>query len=43
MGAATPISFTRGQSPDFGVFLYLSFEHKFLDDKAAKSMARKLK
>jgi hypothetical protein len=34
VGAATPISFTRGQSPDYGVFLYLSFEHKFLEQKA---------
>jgi hypothetical protein len=35
-GAAAPISFTRGQSTDYGVFLYLSFEHSFLDKTAEK-------
>ena len=28
-GAAAPIGFVRGE-PDYGVFLYLSFEHSFL-------------
>jgi len=27
--AAAPIGFVRGE-PDYGVFLYLSFEHSFL-------------
>ena len=29
VGAGAPISFT-GSRTDYGVFLYLSFEHKFL-------------
>jgi hypothetical protein len=30
VGLATPIGFTRGNAPDYGAFLYLSFEHSFL-------------
>jgi len=33
VGAATPISFTQGRSTDYGVFLYLSFEHAFIEKK----------
>jgi Putative MetA-pathway of phenol degradation len=40
MGVGAPISFTRGKSTDYGVILYLSFEHKFLEEKAE---AKKLK
>lgn len=29
LGLATPISFTKGSAPDYGIFLYLSFEHSF--------------
>ena len=35
LGAAAPISFTQGKSTDYGVLLYLSFEHNFLENKAA--------
>jgi hypothetical protein len=34
LGLATPISFSRNaDKPDFGLFLYLSFEHNFLPPK----------
>lgn len=33
MGAAAPIRFTQGKSTDYGLLLYLSFEHNFLDKK----------
>ncbi len=33
VGFATPIAFTRGSAPDYGAFLYLSFEHSFLKKK----------
>ena len=29
VGAGAPILFTEGAEPDYGVFLYLSFEHRF--------------
>jgi outer membrane putative beta-barrel porin/alpha-amylase len=31
MGGAAPIRFTQGKSTDYGLLLYLSFEHNFLD------------
>jgi hypothetical protein len=33
VGLATPVGFTRGNTPDYGAFLYLSFEHSFLKKK----------
>jgi len=32
-GIGAPIRFTEGAKPDYGVFLYLSFEHSFLGKK----------
>jgi hypothetical protein len=43
LGAAMPISFTEGKSTDYGLFLYLSFEHSFLEKKSSDAPAmRKL-
>lgn len=36
VGAAAPIGFSRGSSPDYGVLFYLSFEHSFVKKTAAK-------
>jgi hypothetical protein len=33
IGAAVPISFTKGKPTDYGLFFYLSFEHNFLGKK----------
>src|SRR5262245_17428527 len=43
MGAAAPVSFTSGKSTDYGVIFYLSFEHKFLDDKPEPKAVKKAK
>lgn len=41
VGAAAPVSFTQGQSTDYGVIFYLSFEHNFLDKKEPEKKAPK--